>query len=164
ESRKRIETIDDAIMLSDSRVAAGRLAGAQASAMEKAASNEAGAFTGFLGMGMANAAGGTGANMFEGMGQQEENPFFQKKTPSKEGWTCDCNAVNTGKFCSECGKPKPVATDWTCSCGAVNTGNFCSECGTAKPTKGFVCSNEACGFTSEDLMKFCPNCGSPNKK
>jgi len=23
-------------------------------------------------------------------------------------WSCECGAVNTGKFCSECGKPKPI--------------------------------------------------------
>lgn len=164
ESRKRIETIDDAIMLSDSRVAAGRLAGAQASALEKAASNEAGAFTGFLGMGMANNAGGNAANMFEGMSQQEDSPFFQKKQVEKAGWTCACGSVNTGKFCSECGKAKPESTTWMCECGAVNSGNFCSECGKPKKKQGFACSNEACGFESDEDMKFCPNCGSPNKK
>ena len=34
--------------------------------------------------------------------------------------------------CPECGKPAP-ATDWTCECGHVNSGKFCSECG--KPRK-----------------------------
>ena len=44
-------------------------------------------------------------------------------------WTCSCGSINTGKFCSECGSPRPVSGPWTCSCGAVNTGKFCSECG-----------------------------------
>ena len=35
---------------------------------------------------------------------------------------------NTGKFCSECGKPAP-AGEWTCECGTVNKGKFCSNCG-----------------------------------
>ncbi|MEG2732127.1 MAG: SPFH domain-containing protein, partial [Clostridium sp.] len=47
-------------------------------------------------------------------------------------WTCACGAVNTGKFCSECGVARPSA-DWTCGCGAVNTGKFCSECGKPRP-------------------------------
>ena len=43
------------------------------------------------------------------------------------GWTCSCGKTgNTGKFCSECGAPQPVAEGWTCSCGAVNEGKFCS--------------------------------------
>ncbi len=43
-------------------------------------------------------------------------------------WTCACGAVNTGKFCPECGKPAPSA-EWTCSCGSVNKGKFCPNCG-----------------------------------
>ncbi len=49
-------------------------------------------------------------------------------------WTCACGHVNTGKFCSECGSPRPVSGgEWTCSCGHVNTGKFCSECGKPRP-------------------------------
>lgn len=47
-------------------------------------------------------------------------------------WTCACGNVNTGKFCSECGTPKP-SEEWTCSCGNVNKGKFCSECGKPRP-------------------------------
>lgn len=43
-------------------------------------------------------------------------------------WVCACGTVNSGKFCTECGRPRP-AVSWTCSCGTVNTGKFCSECG-----------------------------------
>lgn len=44
-------------------------------------------------------------------------------------WTCSCGNVNTGKFCSECGSPRPAPGPWVCSCGTTNTGKFCSECG-----------------------------------
>lgn len=55
---------------------------------------------------------------------------FNVKVQNRIDWTCrKCGAVNHGKFCSECGAPKPAAGPWTCSCGAVNTGKFCSECG-----------------------------------
>ncbi len=131
ESRDRIEKIDDAIMMSDQRVAAGRLAEAQAKAMENAASNEAGAMNGFIGMGFAQQAGGMNVNqMFAGNHQQENNPLFASS--SAKGWTCECGNVNTGKFCSECGKPAPQET-WDCECGHTNTGKFCSECGKPKP-------------------------------
>ena len=43
-----------------------------------------------------------------------------------------CGAVNTGKFCGECGKPRP-ADEWTCSCGSVNKGKFCANCGNPRP-------------------------------
>lgn len=167
ESRKRIQKIDDAIMMGDARVAAGRLAEAQATAMENAASNEAGAFTGFLGMGMAAQAGGmqNGA-LFEQMSTREDNPLFQK--PQRAGgtgtWTCSCGHENSGKFCSECGKEKPKQDTWTCACGHENSGKFCSECGKPRPKEGFVCSNEECGYTSDEPMKICPQCGSPNKE
>lgn len=168
ESRKRIQKIDDAIMMGDARVAAGRLAEAQATAMENAASNEAGAFTGFLGMGMATQAGGMqNSRIFEQMTAQEDNPLFsgsKHQKAAENGWVCECGTQNTGKFCSECGTEKPKSDTWTCECGHENTGKFCSECGKPKPTaEGFMCSNESCGYQSDQNMKFCPECGSPNK-
>lgn len=48
-------------------------------------------------------------------------------------WACkQCGAANSGKFCSECGTPKPADGPWTCSCGTVNAGKFCSECGKSR--------------------------------
>ena len=38
--------------------------------------------------------------------------------------------VEDTQFCGECGAPKPApAGEWKCSCGAVNKGKFCSNCG-----------------------------------
>ena len=75
------------------------------------------------------------------------------------GWTCACGAVNQGKFCSECGQPKPepkAEAGWTCACGhSGNTGKFCSECGQPKPAAEWNCS---CGTVNKG--KFCSNCGS----
>lgn len=132
ESRARIEKIDDAIMMSDQRVAAGRLAEAQATAMEKAAENEQGAMNGFIGMGFAAQAGGMNTgNMFAGSTPQDNNPLFNANTTNQEEWNCECGAHNTGRFCSECGKAKPMDA-WKCECGVDNTGKFCSECGKPK--------------------------------
>lgn len=68
------------------------------------------------------AAAGMAANQAGGQGQAAA------PAPKSDSWTCGCGAVNTGKFCGECGSPRPAAS-WTCSCGTVNTGKFCSECG-----------------------------------
>lgn len=74
-------------------------------------------------------------------------------------WSCECGAVNTGKFCSECGKPKPIInTEWTCECGTINTGKFCCECGKPKPADSGEWSCE-CGATNTG--KFCSECGKP---
>ena len=56
-------------------------------------------------------------------------------TAAGAAWTCSCGAQNTGKFCGNCGSPKPEAAGpWFCTnCGTQNTGNFCSGCGSKRP-------------------------------
>ncbi len=50
---------------------------------------------------------------------------------------------------------------WTCQCGTVNKGKFCMECGTPKPSnKKIVC--DKCGWEPQNSSltpKFCPECG-----
>ena len=165
-SRKRIEEFDTNVMHSNPNAMAGGMAYAQMQAMQKAASNSAGAMTGFMGFGMAGNAMGNNA--------QSQNTLLQTAqslhtapapTPaaapaqSADSWKCSCGATNTGKFCAECGGKKPEATlvgSWTCSCGSVNTGKFCPNCGGKKPD-GYVCS---CGYKAEAPFKFCPECGA----
>lgn len=83
----------------------------------------------------------------------------QKVVGSPAVWTCACGTQNSGKFCSECGKPQPMQTGtWTCSCGHGNSGKFCSACGAPKPEQPgtWTC---ACGAVNEG--KFCSECGKP---
>ncbi len=136
-------------------MAGAHLVGAQAEAMQNAANNEAGAMTGFMGMGFAQSTGGVNAQNLFAMGQQQAQSAAQEN-----GWKCSCGAVNTGKFCTECGKPQE--NGWKCSCGAVNKGKFCSECGSPKPAGAPLYQCDKCGWKPEDPHnppKFCPECG-----
>ena len=150
EDEKMIKEIQRNAALRDPNMAASHLTGAQAQAMQDAAKNEGGmgAMGGFFGMNMAqNAAGGQAANLFA-MGQQ------QAAKPAG-GWTCECGTENSGKFCSNCGKPQPQG--WTCECGTQNSGKFCQNCGKPKP-EGFTCPK--CGYKGTGAPKFCPECGN----
>ena len=153
EDADMIKQMQKAAAFRDPTMAAANLAGAQADAMRTAAANEGGAMAGFMGMGMAMNAGGMNAQNLYAMGQQQASG-----QPAQSGWKCTCGATATGKFCPECGKPKPEA-GWKCSCGAVNQGKFCTECGKPQPHK---CGK--CGWEPEDpakMPKFCPECGNP---
>ena len=166
EDAEMIKQAQRTAIMRDPTMAAATLVGAQADAMKAAASNEAGAMTGFMGMGMAmNAGGGMNAQNLFAMGQQQQAqpaPAVPAK-PASTAWTCACGAVNDGKFCMECGKPKPAATEgWTCACGAVNKGKFCSECGKPKPAGEPLYRCDKCGWEPADPKhppKFCPECG-----
>ena len=149
-------------------MAAAHLVGAQAEAMKAAAANEGnmGAAMGFMGMNMANNAGGMNAGNLFAMGQaQQQQAQPAQAAHQAEGWKCACGAVNSGKFCSECGSAKPApqnANGWTCACGSVNKGKFCGECGAKKPANAPLYKCDKCGWEPEDPSKpprFCPECG-----
>jgi membrane protease subunit (stomatin/prohibitin family) len=161
EDMKKIQDMEDAVAMgSNAAMMAGRMTTATANAMETAAGNSAGAMTGFMGMGMAGGAMGGGFNAAQNLYQQGQEQA--KKTP-EAGWKCACGAVNTGKFCTECGA-KAIDAGWKCACGAVNTGKFCSECGAKKPAGIPQYKCDKCGWVPEDPTKaprFCPECGDP---
>ena len=141
-------------------MAAAHLVGAQAQTMQDAARNQGGAFTGFMGMNMANMNSGLNANTLFQMGAQQQTPAQS----AANSWKCACGAAATGKFCPECGAKKPEAEGWTCQCGAVNKGKFCSECGAKRPAGAPVYRCDKCGWQPEDPThppKFCPECGDP---
>ncbi|HCD80962.1 MAG TPA: virion core protein (lumpy skin disease virus) [Ruminococcaceae bacterium] len=164
EDAEMIKQAQRTAIMRDPTMAAATLAGAQADAMKAAASNEAGAMTGFMGMGMAmNAGGGMNAQNLFAMGQQQAQS--KQSAPEANSWKCKCGTTAAGNFCPECGSPKPAAEEgWTCSCGAVNKGKFCQNCGAKKPSGVPQYRCDKCGWEPEDPKnppKFCPECGDP---
>ncbi|MDE7036786.1 MAG: SPFH domain-containing protein [Lachnospiraceae bacterium] len=185
EDEDMIRQLQKSAVMRDPNMAAAALAGAQADAMRIAAGNRNGAMAGFMGMGMAQQAGGADLQSLYAMGQRQttdtgryqageasrpyapgqyqsseaprpyasgqyqpsgvSEPYasgqYQPPQPSQAldsetGWSCGvCKTTgNTGKFCVECGAPKPVSkAGWTCACGTQNRGKFCSECGSPRP-------------------------------
>ena len=159
EDAELIKQAQRTAIMRDPTMAAATLVGAHADAMKTAAGNEAGAMTGFMGMGMAmNAAGGgmNAQNLFA-MGQQ------QQAQQAAGGWKCACGTTVTGNFCPNCGTKRPAEDEgWTCSCGAVNKGKFCTNCGAKKPAGAPLYRCDKCGWEPEDPKnppRFCPECG-----
>ncbi|MDY2588767.1 MAG: SPFH domain-containing protein [Agathobacter sp.] len=174
KSQELINTRNEGAMLSDPTIAQGYMVKNMSEGIKNAGSNSAGAMQGFMGVGIGASAMG---NMMNGFTQMSQNLQGQQPVQGAPGagmsagavagasagntaansWTCECGATNTGKFCSNCGKPAPTpATEWTCECGATNTGKFCSNCGKPAPAAEWTCE---CGATNKG--NFCSNCGKP---
>ena len=170
EDAELIKQAQRSAIMRDPTMAAATLVGAQADAMKTAAGNQAGAMTGFMGMGMAmNAGNGMNAQDLFTMGQQQQAQQAaaqqasaqQAAKPAADGWKCSCGNMVSGNFCPNCGGKKPApesaAGAWKCQCGATATGKFCPECGSPKPAdaNGWTCS---CGTVNKG--KFCQSCGA----
>lgn len=170
ESQKMIQMRNQGAMLSDPTIREGYVQGAMARGLEAAGSNANGSMAGFMGMGVGMQTGGammgnaSQVNLAQmqmqqqAQNQQAQGAAMQQNTGAAGSWKCGCGVENTGKFCSECGTPKPVpaAGSWKCACGAENTGKFCSNCGTAKPAADW-----SCGCGTVNTGNFCSNCGKP---
>jgi len=189
EDEATIKELQKTAVFRNTGMAAAYTVASQGEAMKAAASNENGAMMGFMGMSMAQQAGGANANQLFQMAAQQQTaapaapaqngwkcscgatatgkfcPECGSKKPEPKtagAWKCSCGATATGKFCPECGSRKPEVTGWTCSCGAVNKGKFCSECGTRKPAGAPLYRCDKCGWEPADPKnppKFCPECG-----
>ncbi len=162
EDAKALKEAQQLAMYRNPAMMAAKLGTAQADAMVKAADNAGGAMMGFMGMGMAQQAGGLNVqSLYQMAGQQPaQQPAAPAQAAPANGWTCACGAVNTGKFCVECGKAKPApaaANGWKCECGTDNTGKFCVECGKPKPAEKPAGWNCSCGAVNGG--KFCTECG-----
>ena len=178
EDEKMLKDLQKNAAFVDPNLRNANLAGATMTAMNAAANNQGGAAMAFMGMNMAQMAGGNAAGGFAqadamnaqmqqnaAMAQQQSAPA-PAAAAAAGSWTCpSCGKPATGKFCPECGAKKPEeAAGWTCSCGAVNKGRFCSECGAKKPEGAPLYKCDKCGWEPEDPKnppKFCPQCGDP---
>lgn len=110
-------------------LAGAALVGAQAHAMKDAANNANGAAAGFVGLNMAQNAGGANVQSLFNMQAQASN------VTNSTVWKCpNCGQENKGNFCTECGTKRTVVAGWECpNCHTANTGNFCTQCGTKRP-------------------------------
>lgn len=132
ESMKRVSKIDDATIFSDRNLQSGLMAEASAEALKSAASNDAGAMVGLMGMNMSANAGTTMMNAVTpnnetkveervmpepgSLFEKKEEPVIETETPT-EAKTKETPIVTEGpKFCPNCGTP-------------TNGGNFCGNCG-----------------------------------
>lgn len=163
EDEQMIKDLQRSAVMRDPSMAAATLVGAQAEALKGAANNENGAMMGFMGLGMAQQAGGMNTQELFRMGEQSRQQQQETAQPA-DGWTCPkCGSSCTGKFCTECGEKRPEDLyGWRCTCGAFNKGKFCPECGAPKPAGAKVYKCDKCGWEPEDKSnppKFCPECG-----
>lgn len=139
EDEKRIKELQMSAALKDPTLAAAHIASAQASAMQSAASNTAGAAMGFMGMNMAASAGGFNAADLYNVGAQQSAAQATANSNAANGWVCP-------------------------SCGTLNKGKFCMECGAKKPAGALLYRCDKCGWEPADPSnppKFCPECGDP---
>lgn len=143
DSKDKISRYQETKGFTDPSMLAAYMGMGQTEAMKAAGANANGAMQGFAGLGMmGNVAGTGGANLASmmQMGQQQAAAQQAASVPQQaasEAWTCACGTTNTGKFCMECGAPKPGPVVYKCN---------------------------KCGWAPEDSAnppKFCPNCGDP---
>lgn len=162
ESVDKIREMQESRVYSkDTQMLGARVGAAQANAMEAAAENPSGSVNGFMGMSMAQQAGGTDPNKLLTPGQ---TPASAIPTPIPVGEAAPAAAFPT----SASAQPAPSAPNtsnpetWVCECGSVNDDMFCPECGRKHITKrSYTCA--ACGRVIENRdapPKFCPKCGS----
>lgn len=160
ESKKLINYRNEGAMMSDPSVREGYVQAHMVRGLEAAASNEAGAMHGFLGMGMGMNFGGN----VVGQMSQTNTAQMQQQAAAQQGMGMpgagapqQPNMAFVGGVAQPGTAPQQVApqqtapTTWTCTCGSVNTGKFCPQCGAAN---SWTCS---CGTVNTG--KFCTECG-----
>ena len=145
EDEQMIKELQRTAVLRDPGMAAATLVSAQAAALEAAASNEAGAMTGLLGLGTVQGAAGTA------------NPDALYALARQQAPPPTAPAVGPNE-------PAAVAAGWACACGATGTGKFCADCGAPKPPDPLRYQCDKCGWAPPEATtpsRFCPECGDP---
>nr|WP_279011467.1 SPFH domain-containing protein [Vagococcus fluvialis] len=143
DSKELINMRNKGAMLGDANIREGFVQGSIAEGMKDAGSNPNGSMSGFMGM---NAGMGATGNYFAQASQTNQQQMNQQQAnqaqPTSDTWICPNDQTeNTGKFCSECGGSKPVAT-------GSGIQMKCANC------------HEVITVTSQ-MPKFCPECGQP---
>lgn len=145
ESMARVSKVDDAMIFSNANMQSGLMASATADAMKAAASNEAGAMTGFMGMGFAQNTGATAMGVANQAAAQTQSfaseapqagSIFAAQTPVQpvEEAPVEAAAEETPvveqPVVEQAQTEEQVNVKFCSNCGAKVPGNFCTECGT----------------------------------
>lgn len=153
--------IDDYELAGDQYQQQGVLTGAYANAVQNAAKNANGSMTGFMGIGMMSNATG---NPFGAVTQNIANSV-NYTAPNQAAFneaTKPTGNEGTVPAPEDSNSTATAPESWQCTCGTMNTGKFCTECGKSKEEvvvtpKENVCPK--CGTKVSEGAKFCPECG-----
>lgn len=153
EDEKLIRDLQHTAVLRDPTMAAAQMIRSQSSAIEAAAANESGSMVGFAGLGMANHAFRT-ANPSNSPTHSTPAVGHHQNHPSPQ----------VGMGTKPPANPALTAPGWRCKCGQTSRGKFCGECGTPKPAGVSQYRCDKCSWVPPDPTqptKFCPECGDP---
>lgn len=102
----------------------------------------------------------------QGYGQQGYQQNYNQQGYGQQGYQPNYNQQNYNQQVGYAAAG--MASDsWQCSCGAMNTGKFCPNCGSPRPQQNMGQRSvqcDKCGWRlnpGEQIPRFCPNCGDP---
>lgn len=161
ESRELINMRNKGAMLGDPAVREGYVQGTIARGLEAAGSNPGGAGATFMGMGIGMQAGGNymGTASQANLQQMQQNQQAQQAQNAPLPAQPAPGQPQPQQAVGAAVQANAGPDTWTCTCGSVNSGKFCPECGQPRP-EVYTCAN--CGHQVQGRKpKFCPECGKP---